>query len=205
VAIITGGSTGIGRETALDLAKEHCTVIIAARDLKKLQEAADYIKQNSHSNNVEYKQLDLASRPSIDKFVDDIKAKYSHVNILINNAGVSGFPKLIVNENNIEMQMATNHLGHFYLTYLLWDMLRDSKDLRIINVSSRFHLRNKVDNSDVKINFEDLDGRKDYNTFQQYSRSKLANVMFTRELAQRLEKIRPNARVVSLHPGAVRS
>jgi NAD(P)-dependent dehydrogenase (short-subunit alcohol dehydrogenase family) len=132
---------------------------------------------------VEYKQLDLASRSSIDQFADDIKAKYSHVNILINNAGVAGFPKLTVNENNIEMQMAVNHFGHFYLTYLLWDVLKDSENLRIINVSSRAHMHNMIDSSDVNLNFEDLDGRKDYNKHRQYCRSKLANVLFTQELA----------------------
>jgi NAD(P)-dependent dehydrogenase (short-subunit alcohol dehydrogenase family) len=109
---------------------------------------------------VEYKQLDLSSRESIDKFVEEIKAKYNTINILVNNAGISSLPKMLVNKDNIEMQMAVNHFGHFYLTYLLWDELKNSKDLRIINVSSRAHLRNRIDNSGINFSFEDLDGRK---------------------------------------------
>jgi NAD(P)-dependent dehydrogenase (short-subunit alcohol dehydrogenase family) len=109
---------------------------------------------------VECKYLDLSSRESIDKFAEEIKAKYNTINILVNNAGVSSLQKLQVNKDNIEMQMAINHFGHFYLTYLLWDELKNSKDLRIINVSSRSQLRNRFDSSGIKFDFEDLNGQK---------------------------------------------
>ena len=133
----------------------------------------------------------MASRVSIDDFVREIKAKFNKINILANNAGVSALKDLTLNSEGIEMAMAVNHFGHFYLTFKLWDLLKHSEGLRIINVSSRAHISNRMSSAGVNFDFDDLYGRKDYEKFRQYSRSKLANVLFTQELAERVAKINP--------------
>lgn len=150
--------------------------------------------------------MDLSKRESINQFTNTIKTKYNKINILINNAGISAIPELTVNSEGIEMQIATNHFGHFYLTSLLWGLLRNSPDLRIINVSSRAHKRRVFDRSKkVQIEFDNLDGTKDYGPYKQYSTSKLANVLFTQELAERITTINQDARILAVHPGVVRT
>lgn len=89
--------------------------------------------------------MDLADKESVEGFVRGIKEKYNKVNMLVNNAGIAHTPELTVNKQGLEIQMATNHFGHFYLTYMLWDILRKSENLRIVNVSSRAHLSNALD------------------------------------------------------------
>lgn len=191
VAIVTGGNTGIGLEVALGLAREHCTVIIIARDIGKCEKAAKYTKKHSGNEAVEYRQVDIACLSSIDRFVDEMKAKFKKVNILVNNAGVSALRTLTLNEYGFDMIMAVNHFGHFYLTAKLWSLLRDAEDLRIVNVSSLAQRVVRHFGNGIDFDFDDLDGRKAYNTWRQYSRSKQANIMFTQELAERVEKINP--------------
>ena len=193
--VITGGNSGIGKETAVDLARRGARVIIGCRNLQKGKEALKEIKERSGNSNVFLEELDLASLKSVRTFADKILSLESRVDVLINNAGVMMCPYQKT-EDGFEMQFGTNHLGHFLLTMLLLDRLKRSQPSRIINVSSSAHRMG----SD-KINFADINFEKSYDRWAAYYNSKLANVLFTRELSKRLEGT--HVTVNALHPGAV--
>lgn len=218
VAVVTGGNTGIGKETAKELAKRGCTVIIASRDGPKGAAAVKEIQTATMNKNVTTEPLDLSSKPSIQQFASAINSKYGKVDILVNNAGIMALPNKTLSPQGHEMQMAVNHLGHFYLTSLLWSSLRKSKELRIVNVSSILHKKNPIEPSyPVKIDFDTMDGTYHaqdgkphdwdgkYDPQYAYSASKMANVLFSQELAERLEKINLDSRAMSVHPGVVRT
>jgi len=194
-AVITGGNTGIGKETAVDLSKRGARVIIGCRNLEKGKEALKEIQERSGSKDVFLEKIDLASLDSVRKFAGNILKNERRLDILINNAGVMAcdYQKT---EDGFEMQFATNHLGHFLLTMLLLDRLKKSAPSRIINVSSSAHAMGSG-----KINFDDIHWEKSYSAWPAYFNSKLANVLFTRELSKRLEGSQVTAN--SLHPGAV--
>ena len=193
--VITGGNTGIGKETAVDLARRGARVIIGCRNLQKGKEALNEIKERSGNPNVFLEEIDLASLESVGKFADTILNSEPRLDILINNAGVMACPYQKT-KDGFEMQFGTNHLGHFLLTMLLLDRLKRSQPSRIINVSSSVHRMGSG-----KINFEDINYEKSYGSWAAYFNSKLANVLFTRELSKRLEGTHVTAN--SLHPGAV--
>ncbi|XP_040206696.1 retinol dehydrogenase 13-like [Rana temporaria] len=191
-AIVTGANTGIGKETALELAKRGARVIMACRDMEKCENAAREIRGKTLNHNVSAKHLDLASTRSIKEFAKDILKEVEHLDILINNAAVMRCPQWKT-EDGFEMQFGVNHLGHFLLTNLLLDKMKNSGQSRIINVSSLAHIVGEID-------FEDLHWeKKKYNTKAAYCQSKLANVLFTNELAKRLKGTGVTAN--SLHPG----
>ncbi|CAG2194333.1 RDH12 [Mytilus edulis] len=189
--LITGANTGIGKETAMDLAKRGARVILACRDLDKAKTAADDIKNRTGNANIVIKQLDLASLKSIKLFAGDINANENRLDILINNAGIMRCPYWKT-ENGFEMQFGVNHLGHFLLTNLLLDLIKKSAPSRILTVSSLAHERGTI-------NFDDIYSEKSYDPGTSYSQSKLANVLFSRELAKRLEGT--GVTTYSLHPG----
>ena len=193
--VITGGNTGIGKETAVDLAKRGARVIIGCRNMEKGKAALQEVQERSGSKDVFLMKVDLASLDSVRKFADSILNSESRLDILINNAGVMAcdYQKT---EDGFEMQFGTNHLGHFLLTMLLLDRLKRSAPSRIINVSSSAHAMGSQ-----KINFDDIHFEKSYSAWGAYFNSKLANVLFTRELSKRLEGTHVTAN--SLHPGAV--
>ncbi|XP_077419005.1 retinol dehydrogenase 13 [Vanacampus margaritifer] len=193
--LITGANTGIGKETALDLAQRGARVILACRDLTKAYMAAEYIRQQSGSGNVVVKKLDLASLQSVKDLARDVIINEDRLDILINNAGVMMCPKWKTDEG-FEMQFGVNHLGHFLLTNLLTDMLKKSAPSRIVIVSSVAHEKGHIHFDDINL---DLDYRPDVS----YRQSKLANVLFCRELAVRLKGTGVNA--YCLHPGVVRT
>ena len=193
--IITGGNTGIGKETAVDLAGRGARVIIGCRNLEKGKEALKEIQERSGSSSVFLEQIDLASLESVRTFSDKILNSEPRLDILINNAGVMGCPYQKT-EDGFEMQFGVNHLGHFLLTLLLLDRLKRSQPSRIINVSSSAHRMGSG-----KINFDDIHFEKSYSSWGAYFNSKLANVLFTRELSRRLEGT--HVTVNALHPGAV--
>lgn len=195
VAIVTGGNTGIGKETALGLAQHGLEVILACRDMKKAEKARDYIVKESGNDKIKCMQLDLASFKSIRSFANEFLATGLPLHVLVNNAGVLAVEKSLT-EDGLEMTIGVNHFGHFLLTMLLLRRLYESKPSRIINVSSYAH---KV----ASINRDDLMGTQSYNRFYAYAQSKLANIYFTIALAKRIEL----SGVVcnALHPGAVRS
>ncbi|KAH3855034.1 retinol dehydrogenase 12-like [Dreissena polymorpha] len=193
--LITGANTGIGKETARDLAGRGARVILACRDMNRAQEAADDIKRSTGNSNVIVYKLDLASLESVRDCATELLEKEDRLDILINNAGIMMTPYWKT-KDGFEMQLGTNHLGHFLFTNLLLDLVKKSAPSRIINVSSRAHMRGLR-----RINFDDLNSEKLYSPMNAYAQSKLANILFTRELDRRLKGTSVTA--VSLHPGVV--
>nr|CAH0100460.1 unnamed protein product [Daphnia galeata] len=193
IVIITGATDGIGKETAKDLAKRGAKVFMASRDMKKCEEIRKEFVLESGNKYIYCRKCDLASQESIRQFASRFNSEESRLDILINNAGVMRCPRSLTSEG-IEMQLGVNHFGHFLLTHLLLDKLKQSTPSRIINVSSVAHLRGKID-------FQDLNSEKKYDPAEAYEQSKLANVLFTHELAKRLEGT--GVTVNALHPGIV--
>ncbi|GAB0096916.1 retinol dehydrogenase 12 [Sergentomyia squamirostris] len=194
VVIITGANTGIGKESAMDLSRRGAHVYLACRDRQRGEDARMEIMEKTGNPNVFYRQLDLASMASIHSFAETFKKEESRLDVLLNNAGVMMIPTRCLTKDGFEMQIGVNHMGHFMLTNLLLDLLKKSAPSRIINVSSLAHIGGQI-------NRNDMNSEKSYNRITAYSQSKLANLLFTRELAKRLEgtKVTVNA----LHPGAV--
>ncbi|XP_033757002.1 retinol dehydrogenase 12-like [Pecten maximus] len=191
--IITGCNTGIGLETAKELSARGARVIMACRDLDRATKASNIVKKFSGSSDVTVERLDLASLESVRKFAKGINDNEDRVDILINNAGVMMCPKW-QSEDGYEMQFAVNHLGHFLLTNLLLDKIKMSAPSRIINVSSKLHSRGKI-------SFDDVNSDQNYSSLYAYAQSKLANVLFTKELATRLKGT--SVTTNSLHPGVI--
>lgn len=193
VVLITGGNAGMGKATATELAGLGYLVVVLSRSKEKGRVAVEEIKKESGSDAVDLMICDLASMASIRHFVSEFKEKYNKLNVLINNAGVI-VPKRHETSDGFELQFGVNHLGHFLLTNLLLDTIKSSSPARIINLSSGAH-------KSGKIYFEDLNLKKNYNVVKAYAQSKLANVLFTYELADRLKGT--GVTVNTLHPGAV--
>ncbi|KAK9542504.1 hypothetical protein VZT92_000362 [Zoarces viviparus] len=193
--LITGANTGIGKETALDMAKRGARVILACRDITRACIAADEIRQQSGNGNVVVKKLDLTSLRSVRELARDVQENEQRLDILINNAGVMMCPKWKT-EDGFEMQFGVNHLGHFLLTNCLLDLLKKSTPSRIVIVSSLAHEKGSI-------NFDDINLDKDYHREESYRQSKLANVLFCRELASRMQDT--GVTVYSLHPGVIRT
>ncbi|NXL37534.1 RDH12 dehydrogenase, partial [Glaucidium brasilianum] len=199
VAIITGANTGIGKETARDLARRG-KVIVACRDIAKAEAAASEIRAETGNQQVTVRKLDLADTKSIREFAEKFLAEEKELHILINNAGVMLCP-YSKTADGFEMHLGVNHLGHFFLTFLLLERLKQSAPARIVNVSSLAHHAGRI-------RFHDLHGEKSYNRGLAYCHSKLANVLFTRELARRLQgksQRRAEFTANALHPGSVQS
>ncbi|XP_051164543.1 retinol dehydrogenase 12-like isoform X2 [Leptopilina boulardi] len=179
VIIITGSSRGIGKCTALNLAKRGAKIIIACNDITEANEARDEIIQASGNKNIEAHFLDLSSFDSVRKFVKNIYATEKRLDVLINNAGIA------VNSNKktedgLELGLQVNHYGHFLLTNLLIDLLKKSTPSRIIHVSSLLHLLGRLD-------FQNMNSEKGHNWLTLYSDSKLYNVLGSNQFAERLE------------------
>ncbi|XP_031603284.1 retinol dehydrogenase 11-like isoform X1 [Oreochromis aureus] len=191
--LITGANTGIGKETAVDMARRGARVILACRDMEKANKAAEEVKKRSGNDSVIVRKLDLASLQSIRQLAKDVLASEERLDVLINNAGIMSCPKWKT-EDGFEMQFGVNHLGHFLLTNCLLDLLKKSSPSRIVNVSSLAHERGQI-------YFDDINQDKDYQPWRSYAQSKLANVLFTRELANRLQGTGVTA--YSLHPGVI--
>lgn len=194
VVIITGANTGIGKENAIDLARRGGKVYIACRDIKRGEEALADIKRISGSEHVHFLQLDLASLASVREFSSKFHELESQLHILICNAGVMACPKAQT-KDGFEMQMGTNHLGHFLLTNLLLDLLKASSPSRVVVVSSSGHKFSGI-------NRDDLMAEKSYSKIKQYGQSKLANILFARHLAKKLDGL---VTVNSCHPGVVQT
>jgi NAD(P)-dependent dehydrogenase (short-subunit alcohol dehydrogenase family) len=192
IVIVTGASSGIGYEAAKALAKKNAKVIIAVRNLEKGVKAKSKILTDHPNADVEIMKLDLADLSSVESFVSEFKEKHKNLHILINNAGVM-IPPYSKTKDGFELQMGTNHLGHFALTLKLLDIIEKTPNSRIVNVSSGAH---KFGN----INFDDLTWEKrKYNAWRAYGDSKIANLYFTRELSKRLDKNK--IKVTAAHPG----
>ncbi|KAJ8962518.1 hypothetical protein NQ318_000909 [Aromia moschata] len=193
VVIVTGANTGIGKETAWEMARRGAKVYLACRDMNRCEQAREEIVLDTKNKYVYCRECDLASLQSIRDFVKTFKSEQDRLDVLINNAGVMNTPCSRTKEG-FEMQLGVNHLGHFLLTNLLLDLLKKSAPSRIINVSSLAHRRGHI-------NKEDLNSDKKYDGWGAYAQSKLANILFTKELAKRLEGT--GVTVNCVHPGLV--
>jgi len=193
-AIVTGANSGIGFETARVLASKGTRVILACRDIEKGKEAASRIQDAHPDAEIEVMTLDLSNLASVHTFADSFTSSSSTLDILCNNAGVMMIPKKTETADGFEMQFGTNHLGHFALTGLLFDALRNTPGARVITVSSIMERFGKID-------FENLNSERKYNPSDAYSASKLANLLFTYEMQRLLEGARMEMLAASAHPG----
>jgi NAD(P)-dependent dehydrogenase (short-subunit alcohol dehydrogenase family) len=192
-AIVTGANSGLGRIVARELARHGARVIVATRDSAKGAEAAKAIKAAFPSATVEAAQLDLADLASVRGFADRIRAGNPHIDLLINNAGVMAAPYRRT-ADGFELQLGTNHLGHFALTGLLLPLLHGRPDARVVTVSSNNH-------KGGQIRFDDLQGGGRYSRWGAYAQSKLANLLFAFELNRRLRAGGWRLISVAAHPG----
>jgi NAD(P)-dependent dehydrogenase (short-subunit alcohol dehydrogenase family) len=191
-AIVTGANSGLGFETALALAGHGGDVTLAVRDLAKGEAAAEQIRARSPQASIEVRRLDLADLASIDEFAWLWRESHPDgLDMLINNAGIMAIPRRDT-ADGFEMQLGTNHLGHFALTGRLLEALRPEG--RIVTVSSQAHRMGRID-------FEDLMGERKYGAWRAYGQSKLANLLFMRSLAERLERAGSTIASVAAHPG----
>lgn len=193
ICVVTGATSGIGLATALELARKGATVIIVSRNPQRCQAAALRIRQQTGSSTVETIPADLSSQVQIRQLAQAFQNRYPRLDVLVNNAGAF-FLRRQESTEGIEMTFALNHLNYFLLTHLLLEMLKASAPARIVNVASDSH-------RGARINFTDLQGKRGYSGFQAYGQSKLANVLFTYELARLLEGTLVTAN--ALHPGFV--
>jgi len=191
--LITGATSGIGLEAAVMLARQGAFTVIVGRNPAKTEKCLGEIRQRAQSDAVESLLCDFSSQSSIRRLVDEFGSRYSRLDVLINNAGTV-FAKRTLSEKGVEATFAVNHLGYFLLTQLLLETIMSSAPARIVNVASAAHYQGRLD-------FEDLGMEKDYRILRAYARSKLCNVLFTRELARRLEGT--GVTVNALHPGTV--
>ncbi|XP_037096582.1 retinol dehydrogenase 14-like [Syngnathus acus] len=195
--IVTGANSGIGRATTAGIVKLGGRVIMACRDVKSAEETAQELRRDTcvDSQLVVVKELDLASLSSIRSFCQSINKEEPRLDVLINNAGLYQCP-YSKTEDGFEMQFGVNHLGHFLLTHLLLDLMKRSAPSRIVVVSSKLYKHGDID-------FDDLKSEQKYDKAFAYSRSKLANLLFTCELARRLQG--SGVTVNALSPGMVRT
>ena len=203
---IQGGNTGLGKETCIRLAKLGATVVLASRSQGRGDKAAEDVRVLSNSDQVSSMVLDLASLKSVESFAQAFQSKHNKLDVLVNNAGVMAIPTREVTAEGFEKQLGINHFGHFHLTNLLMPQLKAAGkatgDARIINLSSEAHQI-----AFNGMNWDDLQSEKEYDPWKAYGQSKLANVLFTRELSRRLSTSTDCTGVwtASVHPGVVRT
>ena len=197
VVVITGSNVGIGFETAVGVAEQGATTILACRNQAKAEAAAKELTRRTWNDDVHVVPLDLADLASVRKAADDLLAGWNRLDVLVNNAGGTWSEHLLTAQG-MEYTFGVNHLGHFYLTNLLLDRLRADTPARVVNVTSVGHHA-----AFGGLRFDDLQSEQRYEGLEAYCRSKLANVLFTRELAKRLEGSGVTANAA--HPGWVRS
>lgn len=193
--MVTGANAGIGRVTALVLARMGATVIMVCRNRERSEPVLREIRQATGNQEVHLMIADFASQRSIRELAAAFRRRYDRLDVLVNNAGAINFDRSLT-EDGLETTFAVNHLGYFLLTNLLLDRLVASAPARVINVSSNAHRAGRID-------FDDLQGARRYSGWKAYAQSKLANILFTVELARRLEGT--GVTVNALHPGFVSS
>ena len=193
--LVTGGNTGIGKWTAIGLAERGAAVVVHARSPEKGRAAVEEIRRRARGAEVELVLADLSSLADVRRLAAEVRDRWDRLDVLVNNAGLISSRRLET-ADGFESTFAVNHLAPFLLTNLLLDRIVESAPARIVTVASRAHLRGALD-------FDDLDCRRAYDPMDAYGRSKLANILFTRELASRLQGSGVTANC--LHPGVVRS
>jgi len=193
ICLVTGGTSGIGLATAWQLARLDATVVITARDEQRGQAALQKIAQKSGSSNLHLLIADFSSLDQTRQLASDFQAQFPALHVLINNAGTIP-KKRKISQDGYEIQFAVNHLAPFLLTNLLLPLIKTSAPARIITVSSMVHSWGSLD-------LNDLQSAKGYDPSSVYAMTKLANILFTTELAARLDGIEVTAN--SLHPGVI--
>jgi NAD(P)-dependent dehydrogenase (short-subunit alcohol dehydrogenase family) len=197
VAVVTGANSGIGRETALALARRHAHVVLACRSATRAEEALDDLARRVPGATMEVLIVDLADERSFEAAADAFVARHDRLDLLINNAAVMAVP-LTRTASGRELQLATNHLGHFALTGRLLGLLLQTPGSRVVSVTSIAHRVGRID-------FDDLDAERSYGRWRRYAQSKLANLLFAQELQRRLEGAGQKTAAVAAHPGVSRT
>ena len=195
ICLVTGANAGIGRETCFALASKGAEVVMSARNRRQAEQVRSKIISKTGNPNIHLITADLSSFQDVVALSEEFRAKFNQLDILINNAGIF-LSEYQENTEGFEIQWMVNYLAPYVLTRRLLDLLKVSGDSRVINVSSNAHLRGRID-------FEDLNGKTSYSGIQAYAQSKLANVLFTKELASRL--MGASVSSFALHPGVVRT
>ena len=194
-AIVTGANSGLGYDTALELARHGAHVVLACRSRDKTEKAMEEMRKSAPQAQIEFMALDLSDLASVRNFAKAFLAKYPRLDLLCNNAGVMALP-FGKTKDGFEMQIGTNHLGHFALTGLLLGSLQSTPGSRVMNVASLAH------NWTRGLDLDDLNWeRKRYSKWDAYGKSKLANLTYTFELDRRLKKSGSNVMTVAAHPG----
>jgi len=191
--IITGATHGIGFEAAKELAAKGADVVMAVRNVDKGEKAAENIRSTYPSASVTVMNLNLADLGSVKEFASEYAARFDRIDVLINNAGVM-MPPYKRTRDGFELQFGTNHLGHFALTASLLPLIMSTPLSRVVTVSS-------IAARKGRINFKNLDGSHGYNPMTFYRQSKLANLLFSKELQHRLERAGSSGISILCHPG----
>ena len=193
-AVITGANSGLGLETARELARHGAHVVLAVRSIENGEAAVTNISATVPDAALELLELDLASLDSVRASAAELHDRFEGVDLLVNNAGVMYTPRQQT-ADGFEMQFGTNHLGHFAWTGLVLDRMLAAEGSRVVTVSSVGHrIRSKID-------FDDLQAEQRYNRVAAYGRSKLSNLLFTYELQRRLEASGADTAALAAHPG----
>jgi len=193
ICMVTGATAGIGQATAQALAQQGATVVVVARDAEKATRTVAHIQRETGNRDVQWLLADLSEQTQLRRLAREFKQRYPRLDVLINNAGAFFLTRQL-SADGIEMTFAVNHLSVFLLTHLLLDTLQASAPARVVNVASTSHRGARID-------FEDLQGERKYRGMRAYGQAKLAMVLFTYELARRLEGT--GVTVNALHPGFV--
>ena len=189
---ITGANTGIGFDTARVLAEKGARVLLGCRDGPRAKAAMAAIRQRAPKANLKWIELDLTSLASVQSASEQVLAE-GHLDLLINNAGVMVPPKTLT-QDGFELQFGVNHLGHFALTGQLLPLLKQQPGARVVTVSSLAHRGGKID-------FDDLQANQSYSRMKRYQMSKLANILFTLALSEKLAQAQVGLKAVACHPG----
>lgn len=193
ICMVTGATSGIGEVTALELARQGAIVVLVGRDRERSEKVVLKIREEIPATNVQYLLADLSSQAEIHRLAEEFKTKFDRLDVLVNNAG-GFFFKRKLSVDGIEMTFALNHLSYFLLTHLLMDSLKASAAARVVIVSSNAHKKHQL-------NFKDLQNEYRYHGLKAYGRSKLANILFSYELARQLNNT--DIAVNAVHPGLV--
>ena len=195
IIVVTGANSGLGFECSKILAKKGATVVMTARNMDKGEKAKAAILNENPQGALDLMKLDVGNLQSVREFAEAFKTKYDRLDILLNNAGLMAIPRQET-VDGFEMQLGVNHLGHFALTGLLLDIITQTPNALIHNVTSSANFMGKI-------NFDDLMGEKEYGRWTAYGQSKLANVLFTFELQKRLKAAGYATMANVSHPGLV--
>ena len=193
ICLVTGSSSGLGKATALGLAQLGATVILGCRDKQRGEAALAEIKIASGNQMVELMLIDLSLQHSVRSIIAEFESRFDRLDVLINNAGVFKNQRILT-VDGLETMFATNHLGPFLLTNLLMNKLKSSSSARVLSITAP---------STTSLDFDDLQGEKKFNAYTAFGASKMCNLLFTYELARRLEGTHITANAI--HPGLVKS